>query len=425
ALICGLGPALRSSRADLGRLRDGSRGSTRRRHWGRSALVAAQTALALVLLVGSGLLLRSVQQLRAVDTGFDTSGILTFQFAPELEHLVDGPSWARFHEDMMARLRALPGVETVGIVENVPLDEGAMGVGFFAEAPGAQVDTEGGVQGNLTFAGGDYFAAMGIEVLAGEPYSSRAAAVPGQVVISRSMADQLWPDADPIGERIRNARLESWHEVIAVVDDVVQNDLRDRKVPTAYYPLLGPAPDDWALPSPGYVVRSQRAEALVPEVRALVREVAPGAPVYRVHTVSALVERSTTALSFTMLTMAVAAGLALILGAVGLYGVLSYVVTQRTQEIGVRMALGAGAGRVRRMVVFEGVRVVGVGILLGLAIATVASRALSTLLFDVPTMDPFIFGGMSAAMAAVGWLASWVPARRAARVDPIHSMRGD
>ena len=163
----------------------------------------------------------------------------------------------------------------------------------------------------------------------------------------------------------------------------------------------------------------------MPEIRALVREVAPGAPVYRVFTMAGLVERSTTALSFTMLTMAVAAGLALVLGAVGLYGVLSYVVSQRTREIGVRMALGAEAGRVRRMVVFEGVRVVAVGIVLGLGVAAIASRALSSLLFEVPSMDPVTFGGTALAMALVGWLASWVPARRAARVDPIHSMRGD
>ncbi len=425
ALICGLGPALRSSRADLGRLRDGSRGSTSRRHWGRNALVVSQTALALVLLVGSGLMLRSVQQLRAVDTGFDTSGILTFQFAPELEHLVDGPSWARFHEDMMARLAALPGVETVGIVENVPLEEGTLGVGFVAEAAGSDLSTDAGVQGNFTFAGGDYFAAMGIDVIAGRPFRAGEATVPGQVVVSKSLADQLWPGLDPLGKRLRNSQLESWHEVIAVVDDVVQNDLRDIKRPTAYYPLWGEAPGAYWLTSPGYVVRSTRADGLVPEVRALVREVAPGAPVYRIFTMSSLIERSTRSLSFTMLTMAVAAGLALVLGAVGLYGVLSYVVSQRTREIGVRMALGAEAGRVRRMVVVEGVRVVAVGIVLGLGVAAVASRALSSMLFGVPSMDPLTFGGMALAMALVGWLASWVPARRAARVDPIHSMRGD
>lgn len=423
ALLCGIVPALQSSKADLQRLRDGTRGSTRRRHLGRSLLVVGQTSLALVLLVGSGLLLRSVQQLRAVDPGYDTAGILTFQFAPELDHLVDGPTWARFHEDVMARLRALPGVETVGIVENVPLDEGARGVPFVAESPSADIDPEAGLRGNMTFAGGDYFAAMGIDVVAGRPFRGDEPTTPGRVVISQSMADALWPGVDPIGKLMAPLGMEAWHEVVAVVDDVLQNDLRERPAPTAYFPLTGPEPDDWQLTSPGYVVRSSRTEGLVPEIRALVREVAPGAPMYRVHTMEALVGRSTTAISFTMLTMGVAAVLALILGAVGLYGVLSYVVSQRTQEIGVRMALGAEAGRVRRMVVVEGVRVVAVGILVGLGISALASRALSGLLFDVPAMDPLTFGGMALAMALVGWFASWVPALRASRVDPVRSMQ--
>ncbi len=423
ALVCGVGPALRSSKADLQRLRDGSRGSTRRRHLGRSLLVVGQTSLALVLLVGSGLLLRSVQQLRAVDPGYDTSGILTFQFAPELDHLVDGPTWARFHEDVMERMRAFPGVEAVGIVENVPIDESARGVPFTAESPEAEIDPEAGVRGNMTFAGGDYFEAMGIDVLAGRAFSGDEPTTPGRVVISESLAEAFWPGVDPIGKLMTPLGMDGWHEVVAVVEDVLQNDLRDQPVPTAYMPLTGPEPDDWRLTSPGYVIRSSRSEGLVPEVRALIREVAPGAPVYRVHTIESLVERSTRALSFTMLTMAVAAVLALVLGAVGLYGVLSYVVSQRTQEIGVRMALGAEARRVRRMVVVQGVRVVVVGILVGLGISALVSRALAGLLYDVPAIDPLTFGATALAMAAVGWLASWIPALRASRVDPVRSMQ--
>jgi ABC-type antimicrobial peptide transport system permease subunit len=172
------------------------------------------------------------------------------------------------------------------------------------------------------------------------------------------------------------------------------------------------------------VVRTSRADAIAPEIRELVREVAPSAPMYRVYTMESLVDRSMVQLSFTMLTLAVAAGLALLLGAIGLYGVLSYLVAERTQEIGVRMALGAEAARVRRMVVGQGARVVGLGIALGLVMSLLATRALSSLLFGVAALDPWTFGGTALAMALVGLLASYVPARRASLVDPARSMRG-
>jgi predicted permease len=423
AVLCGLVPALRSSSPDLDRLRDGARGSTGRRHWGRNGLVVVQTALTLALLVGSGLLLRSFQELRAVDPGYDTENILTFQFAPEQAHLNDGPSWARFHLDFMDRLRALPGVERVGIVENVPLDEGLRGVGFLTEEMAAEDPTSGPL-GNATFAGGDYFEAIGIDVLQGRAFVDDDAIIPGNVVVSQAAANMLWPGQSPVGRRLRNSIVEDWHTVIGVVEDIRQNDLRDEPLAIVYYPLVGPEPDSWALSSPGYVVRSTRADVIAPEIRELVREVAPSAPMYRVHTMQELVSRSMVGLSFMLLTLAVAAGLALILGTMGLYGVLSYVVAERTQEIGVRMALGAEATRVRGMVVGQGVRVVALGIVLGLLVATATTRALSSLLFGVAPVDFWTFAGMSLAMAVVGLLACYMPARRASRVDPVQSMRG-
>jgi predicted permease len=423
AIVCGLVPALRSSAAALDRLRDGSRGSTRRRHWGRDGLVVGQTALALMLLVGSGLLLRSFQQLRSVDPGYDTEGILTFQFAPDEAHLNDGPSWAGFHLQFMNRLRTLPGVETVGIVENVPLDEGLRGVGFLPEGSAA-ADAESGPRGSVTFAGGDYFAAMGIDVLQGRAFADDDAVVPGNVVLSRAAAELFWPGENPLGRQLKSSAIDEWHTVVGVVEDVLQYDLRDEPETIVYYPLIGPTPTSWALSSPGYVVRTSRADAIAPEIRELVREVAPSAPMYRVYTMESLVDRSMVQLSFTMLTLAVAAGLALLLGAIGLYGVLSYLVAERTQEIGVRMALGAEAARVRRMVVGQGARVVGLGIALGLVMSLLATRALSSLLFGVAALDPWTFGGTALAMALVGLLASYVPARRASLVDPARSMRG-
>ncbi len=177
--------------------------------------------------------------------------------------------------------------------------------------------------------------------------------------------------------------------------------------------------------SPAYVIKTPRAETIAPEVRAIVREMAPRAPMYRVFTMAGLAGDSMMDLSFTMLTLGVASALALILGAVGLYGVLSYVVAQRTREIGVRMALGARAEQVRRMVVIQGARVVVVGVVIGIGIALWMTSALGSLLFGVAAIDAPTFVAMSAAMIAIGLLASYVPARRASKVNPIVSLQGE
>jgi ABC-type antimicrobial peptide transport system permease subunit len=177
--------------------------------------------------------------------------------------------------------------------------------------------------------------------------------------------------------------------------------------------------------SPAYVVKSPRAATLTREVRELVREIAPEAPVYREYTMEFLAQRSMVQLSFTMLTLGVVSALALILGAVGLYGVLSYVVAERTREIGVRMALGATAAAVRRLVVSQGTRVVMVGVVLGVGVAFLSTRLLGRLLYDVKAVDPIVFAIMSLMMLGVGMLASYMPARRASRVDPIESLRSD
>ncbi|HJR60067.1 MAG TPA: ABC transporter permease [Vicinamibacterales bacterium] len=424
ALVCGAMPALHASSPDFNRLREGSRGSTGRRHFGRDVLVVGQTALALVLLIGSALLVQSFQRLRTVDPGYDTADIYTFQFAPDQPHLTDGPSWGRLHLDFMDRLRALPGVTGVGVVNNIPLDEGTGSARFLTEAMDPQ---GGGALLDQNFTGGDYFRVMGIDLLRGRPFSSdEAVLVNSNVIISRSTAERLWPNQDPIGQRIRRAATPAqWFTVVGLVEDVKQDDWRDAGEAVVYFPLTGPAPTAWAMGSPAYVVKSPRASSLGREVRQLVRQVAPEAPVYREFTMEFLAQRSVVQLSFTMLTLGVVSGLAMILGAVGLYGVLSYVVAQRTREIGVRMALGATAGSVRRMVVSQGARVVLIGAVAGVAVAAASTRLLDALLYEVSAVDPVVFVAMSIMMVGIGMLASYVPARRASRVDPIESLRND
>jgi len=424
ALACGALPALQASSPDLSRLRDGSRGSTGRRHLGRDVLVVGQTALALVLLIGSALLVQSFQRLRNVDPGYDTTDIYTFQFAPEQERLTDGPTLGRFHLQFMERLRAVPGVTSVGIVNNIPLDEGTVTARFLTESMAPE---GGGTLLDQNFTAGDYYRAMGIALLRGRQFTPDEAVTPNtSVIVSQSAASRLWPNRDPLGQRIRRAAdPPQWFTVVGVVEDVKQDDWREAGEAIVYFPLTGPKPDSWVMGSPAYVVKSPRAASLGKEVRELVRQVAPEAPVYREYTMEFLARRSMVQLSFTMLTLGVVSVLAVMLGAVGLYGVLAYVVAERTREIGVRMALGATAGAVRRMVVSQGAKVVLVGTVAGVGAALASTRLLDRLLYEVDAVDPLVFLMMSILMIAIGMLASYVPARRASNVDPIESLRTD
>jgi predicted lysophospholipase L1 biosynthesis ABC-type transport system permease subunit len=213
--------------------------------------------------------------------------------------------------------------------------------------------------------------------------------------------------------------------VVGVVEDVKQNDWRDPGQAAMYLPLTGPTAEMWGMGSPAYVVKSSRAESLKPEIREVLRQIAPEAPVYREYTMAFLARRSMVQLSFTTLTLGVVSALALLLGAVGLYGVLSYVVAQRTREIGVRMALGATAAAVRRQVVSQGARVVLVGVVIGVAAALASTRLLGTMLFGVKPLDPVVFSTMSVLMIGMGVVASYMPARRASAVDPLEALRSD
>ncbi len=425
AFICGGLPALRGASPDLARLREGGRGSTRQRHWLRHGLVAGQTALALALLIGSGLLMRSAYELRQVDPGYDTQDILTFQIAPERPGLKDAPSFARFNLAFLDRLAALPGVQAVGLVENVPINESTSIMQVRTERTNAAAAE--GTLVHYNYTAGDYFKAMGIRLLAGRTFSAEDhGASRGNIVVSRSAAATLWPGLDPIGQRLQRRDQTAWETVVGVVDDVMQDDLQTPAEAAVYFPMVDTTEQGGRMvSSPAYVVRTARAEEIAPEVRALVREVAPEAPMYRVFTMAYLVEDSMMQLTFTLLTLGIASLLALVLGAVGLYAVLSYVVDERTREIGVRMALGARAAQVRAMVVGQGVRVVGVGVAIGLLVALAGTRALGSLLFGVQPLDLATFVAMPLVMVLVGLLASYLPARRASNLDPTESLRRD
>lgn len=277
-----------------------------------------------------------------------------------------------------------------------------------------------------TWAAGDYFKVMGIRILKGRVFRRDEQLAPANtVVISQTAANKLWPGLDPIGKRIQRQGEQEWYTVAGVVNDVMQVEFRETPEPLVYFPLTGPDPMRWMISSPAYVVKTARANTIAPEIRALVREVAPTAPMYRTYTLEGLAEDSMVQLSFTMLTLGITSVLALILGAVGLYGVLSYVVAQRTREIGVRMALGARTDQVRRMVVVQGARVIGAGVVIGVGVAIASAQLLGSLLFGVAALDTMTFVAMSGTMIVVGLFASYVPARRASNVDPIVSLRSE
>jgi predicted lysophospholipase L1 biosynthesis ABC-type transport system permease subunit len=244
-------------------------------------------------------------------------------------------------------------------------------------------------------------------------------------MVSQSAAAALWPGQDAVGRQLQMQGQTAWSTVIGVAEDVRQNDFRETGQSVVYFPLVVQGSPEWMVSSPAYVVKSPRAGTIAPEIRALVREMAPEAPMYRVFTMERLAADSMVQLSFTMLTLGILATLALILGAVGLYGVLSYVVAERTREIGVRMALGARSGQVRRMVVAQGARVVGAGVVVGVAAAACSTKILGTLLFGVAPLDLVTFLATSGSMVVIGLLASYLPARRASNVDPIESLRSD
>jgi putative ABC transport system permease protein len=418
ACVFGLMPALRFSGSRLGSPHQAGRGVVGG-NLTRDALVVVQTASALVLLVGAALLIRSFWQLSHVDAGYDTEGIFTFQVAAGRPDLSDRASMSRFQYVFMDRLKALPGVESVGYITTLPLDEGAGRQNITTpglEARGAEAPLV-----RVAGAGGAYFQTMGIELLRGR-YFERVEEERGLpfVIISQSAAETLFPGEDPIDKQLRPAAAgsQTWYSVIGVVEDVLIDDLRRTSPePMVYLPAVSS--------SPAYVMRSARAEQLEPEVRAIIREVIPTSPMYRVFTMKRLAAKAMANLSFTMLMVSLAAALALALGAVGLYGVLSYRVTRRAREIGVRMALGAEAKAVRRMFVWEGGRIALVGIVVGALAAVWLTTYLNTLLFDVGRLDVPAFAGMSAVMLAVALLASYVPARRASRVDPVVALRAE
>jgi putative ABC transport system permease protein len=426
--VFGLVPALQASRIQPGEsLKEGSRGApggARSRHL-RSAMVVSEVALALVLLVGAGLLLRSFQRLSHVDPGFNTENVLTMRTVLPGAKYQQPEQRRAFYDEVLLRVEQLSGVESAGMVSFTPLSFSGMNFAFTVEGSRPVTDM------NLPLAvyrviSPDYFRTMGIPTLRGRSFDRQdTVEKPAVVVVNRKLAEQFWPGQDPIGKRLKVGPADSpnpWATVIGVVGDVRQVGLQGEQR-LEMYASYKQDPRGFIAPR-DLVVRSKADPAsIVAAVREQVWAVDKDQPVSNVRTMEQVFASAVARERFQALLLGLFAGLALVLAVVGLYGVMSYAVTQRTHEIGIRMALGAQRREVLRLIIGEGMLLTLVGVALGLGVALGVTRLMTGILYGVTATDPTTFVAVAGLLAAVAFIACYIPARRATKVDPLVALR--
>lgn len=427
-MVFGLIPLLRH-RLEQAVLREEGRGLTmsRGQRTVRSGLVVGQIALALVLLAAAGLMFRSFAQLRNVSPGLDPRDVLVFDVSlPFTEYDTREESWA-FHRALQQQLRALPGVVSVGSASDIPLEDFAICMGVFRERPPMTFEEMPCVRRAWTLPG--FFETLRIPVQ-GRPLTwDDVDAATQATVITQALAERLWPGESPIGKGIGSNGPDSdvWYQVVGVVPEFRAEALDLPPSEAVFYPATGlrPGQRSGVLNDQAYVVRTNGIppETLIPQVRRIVQAMNPRVPVVSPRSMEHVVERSMARTSFVMVLLGIAATMALVLSAVGTYGVVSYLVTQRRSEIGVRIALGAQVAQVARLVVIEAVRLAVLGVVIGLVGAWATTRVLDTLLFNVSPTDPVVLLSVAVGLLAIAALAAFAPARRAARTDPVEALR--
>jgi putative ABC transport system permease protein len=427
-------PAFRSSRASITSLMgaDGrSATGSRVRHGVRRALVVSQVALALVLVSGAALFARSFERLSAVNPGFDADHALAFRIAmPAAAYATTNDAAATVVATLRA-LRAVPGVTSAGAASRLPLDEqytadSAVLVEDHPREPG----TIPAVM-PMMFASPDYFRAMGIRLIAGRLFadpdpSLDPAKAPREVIVSEAFALKYWTAADAVGKRIRMNPIDPWSTIIGVVGSTHDAGLAKPAVAEVYNQLVSTAVNgmSWSPRDYSFVVRtSGNAAEVATGVRNAVHSVAPALPVYRLTPLTSLLQDAEARTTFTVLLLSIAAVVALVIGTMGIYGVVAFLVALRTREIGLRLALGAQPSDVRRMVVRRALVDAVIGVVVGVAGAVALTRELSTLLYSVKPTDPVSLLLAGALLLLTATVASWIPARRAARLDPAIALR--
>jgi predicted permease len=425
-VIFGLIPALQASMFNPNEtLKEGGRESSAgsRGNRIRGFLVIAEVAVSLVLLIGAGLLINSFMRLRSVDPGFKTDNLLTMKIVlPDLKY----PDHARrsaFYTDLLQRVEALPGVKSAAVTTNLPLYRQGNSVGTEIEGrpappPGQEIIIVTRVVSPK------YLTTMGIPLLRGRQFGpEETTKMPGSVIISESMARRYWPGEDPIGKRLtpgRNAGPDDWFQIIGIAKDIRQFELNAESKPQMYLPYVQA---DFFAPGDLVVKTDVDPIGLAATVRRAVWEIDKEQPVSNIKTMDEIAAESVARQRFSMLLLTIFAAVALVLAAVGIYGVMSYSVTQRRSEIGIRMALGAQKSDVLKLTVGKGLKLVLIGVAFGLAGAFALTRLMASLLFGVGATDPGTFITISVVLVSVALLANYIPARRATKVDPLAALR--
>jgi putative ABC transport system permease protein len=419
-------PQLTSALKEGGRLSSAGR----ERHRARNTLVVVEIALAVVLLVGSGLMIRTFQAMRRVEPGFtNPAQVLTFRVSIPTQVVEDPEQVARTHEQIAHAVEALPGVTSVGLSSSITMDGFDSNDPVFVEefpGPGGRIPPIR----RFKWITAHYFETMGNRLLAGRAITW--ADIYGRapvVVVTENLAREYWKEPSAaIGKRIRNAPTNPWRTIVGVVADVRDDGAAQPAVAVVYWPIL--MNEFWdqkvfVSRSLGYAVRSERADSptLLKEVQQAVWSVNSNLPVATIRTLDEIQADSMAQTSFALVMLGIAAAVALVLGVVGIYGVLSYVAAQRTREIGIRIALGAAQRDVSRLFLRHGTILAGVGIVLGLAVAAGVTRVMSALLFGVNAVDPVTYAAAAIGLGGTALLATYLPARRAARTDPADALR--
>ena len=427
-ILFGLAPALQISRPDVqDSIRESGRGlsASLRKSRFRQALIIGEVALSVVLLAGAGLLFRSFLHLQSVDTGFVSQQVLTARLTVAGGTYTEHPHFVKFYNQVLEKVSALPGVLDAGLINTLPLDKGPTSAFRVEGRPVTTPDKWPGA--NYRVVTPNYFRAMSIPILQGRGYTDRDNDdAPLVIMINQEIANSVFPGENPVGKRITfgNTNRDGqprWFEIIGVVANVRSVELREEPESELYFSAYQ---DMW--PRMSLVVRSSvEPGSLGASVRNVVNEVDKTIPVSQVQTMEHVVSKSITQPRFNLFLLGLFGTVALLLSAAGIYGVTAYTVSQRTHELGIRLALGAQVGDVLKMILGQGMAVIGVGLVLGLVAAFGLMRLLRSLLFGVGENDPVTFVAITLVLLVVALLACYIPARRATKVDPLEALRAE
>jgi len=421
-VIFGLAPAWHSSESRLAEALEGARGAGEERtsHRARNAFVIAETALAIVLLIGAGLLIRSFARLQQVNVGFNPAQLLTAQVGLPRAKYAKPEQWISFYQQTLERMNALPGAQEAAVAVPLPLSDSYINLAFEIEGRPPRAKSESPTADFVAISP-NYFHVLQVPLLRGREFrGADSESGPKVCVISSSVAQQLFPNDSALGQRILiGYPTNSSREIVGIVGDVKDSDLSARQTAQIYVPFVqNPL---WAA---DIAVRARgNPSSLGGALREQIRAIDSALPVAEVKPMEEAIGSSIAQPRFRTALLSLFGAAALLLAAIGIYGVLAYTVTQQTREIGIRMALGANPGRVLRLVLARGLRLAGAGTVIGVLAALLLTRLLGSLLFDVSATDPLTFAAVAGLLLAVALLACYVPARRAMRVDPMVALR--